>query len=136
MIEIKKKTIVYSHLVTEIYSCDCFFDRVFSLIRNNFVKNEFIEILEKEFDEEKYLILFAAGKITWICKKILFFILKIKKDDEKIHLTHCVTDFIKSEDQITEICTVCFMEILDKNIFLKHFKTTKKVRDETYYLYL
>ena len=136
MIEIKKKIIVYSHLVTEIYSCDCFFERVLSLIRNNFVKNEFIEILEKEFDEEKYLILFFGGKTTLICKKLLIFILKIKKDDEKIHLSNCVTDFIKSEDQIMEICTVCFMKILDKNNFLKRFKTTKKVRDETYYLYL
>ena len=40
MIEIKKKKIVYSHPVTEVYSCDYFFDRVISLIdiRKNLLK--------------------------------------------------------------------------------------------------
>ena len=88
MIKIKKKIIVYSHLVTEVYSCDCFFDRVNSLIDTNlkFTKtNEFIDILEEEFDVKKYLILFFGGKIVLIYKILLNFILKIKKEDEKIH---------------------------------------------------
>ena len=139
MIKIKKIIIVYSHLVTEVYSCDCFFDRVNSLIDTslNFTKtNEFIDILEEEYDVKKYLILFFGGKIVLICKLLLNFILKIKKEDEKIHLTHCVTDFIESNDQIMEICTVCFIKILAENKFLKRFVTEKKVIDETYYLYL
>ena len=116
-----------------------FFDRVNSLIdtRLKFTKtNEFIDILEEEYDVKKYLILFFAGKIVLICKILLNFILKIKKEDEKIHLTHCVTDFIESGEQITEICTVCFIKILVENNFLKKFLTEKKVRDETYYIYL
>ena len=82
------------------------------------------------------MILFFGGKIVLICKILLNFILKIKKEDEKIHLTHCVTDFIESGDRIMEICTVCFIKILVQNKFLKRFVTEKKVRDETYYLYL
>ena len=139
MIKIKKKIIVYSHLVTEVYSCDCFFDRVNSLIDTNlkFTKtNEFIDILEEEFDVKKYLILFFGGKIVLTCKILLNFIIKIKKEDEKIHLTHCVTDFIESGEEIREICTVYFIKILVENKFLKTFITEKKVRDETYYIYL
>ena len=139
MIKIKKKIIVYSHLVTEVYSCNCFFDRVNSLIDTNLKitkTNEFIDILEEEFDVKKYLILFFGGKIVLICKILLNFILKTKKEDEKIHLTHCVTDFIESGEEIREICTVCFIKILVENKFLKTFITEKKVRDETYYIYL
>ena len=93
-------------------------------------------MLEVEYDVKKYLILFFGGKIVLICKILLNFIIKIKKEDEKIHLNHCVTDFIESNDQIMEICTVCFIKILAENKFLKLFVTKKKVRDETYYLYL
>ena len=50
MIEIKKKIIAYSYLLTEIYFCDCFFDRIMSLIDNSrkyAEPNEFIEILKR-----------------------------------------------------------------------------------------
>ena len=139
MIRIIKKKIFYSHLVTEVYSCDYFFDRVISLIdiRKKFTKtNEFIDILEEEFDVDKYLILFFGGKIVLICKILLNFILKMKEEDEKIYLTHCVPDFIECGEQIREICTVCFIKILAENKFLKKFLTEKKVIDETYYIYL
>ena len=60
----------------------------------------------------------------------------MKKEDEKIYLTHCVTDFIECGEQIREICTVCFIKILAENKFLKKFLTEKKVIDENYYIYL
>ena len=139
MIEIKKKIVVYAHLVTEIHLCDCFFDKVISLINNseNFAKNDkFINILEKEFNNEKYIITFFGGKIVMICKEVLSFILKIKKEEEKIILTHCVADFIKLEGEVFQMCTVCFIQIIQNNNFLKTFITEKKIRDETFYLYL
>lgn len=139
MIEIKKKIVVYAHLVKEIHLCDCFFDKVISLINNseNFAKNDkFINILEKEFDNEKYIITFFGGKIVMICKEVLSFILKIKKEEEKIILTHCVADFIKLEEEVFQMCTVCFIQIIQNNNFLKTFITEKKIRDETFYLYL
>ena len=139
MIEIEKKIIVYSYLITEIYCCDCFFDRIMTLIDNSrkFTEpNEFIEILEKEFDSKKYLLILFGGKVLLICKKLLDFIIKIKKEDEKIMLSHCVTDFISDGDQVLEICAVCFIKIVEKNRLLKHFQPKKKVRDETYYIYL
>ena len=137
MIKIKKKIIVYAHLVTEIYCCDCFFDRVNYLINENLKNDEFIDILEKEFDEKKYLILFFGGKMVLNSKSVLNFILKSKKKDEKMFLSHCVTDFIESDEKnIIEICTVCFIQILIANKNFKHFSTEKKIRDETYYLFL
>ena len=139
MIEIEKKIIVYSYLIIEIYCCDCFFDRIMTLIDNSrkFTEpNEFIEILEKEFDSKKYLLILFGGKVLLICKKLLDFIIKIKKEDEKIMLSHCITDFISNGDQVLEICAVCFIKIVEKNRLLKHLQTKKKVRDETYYIYL
>ena len=88
--------------------------------------NEFIEILEKEFDSKKYLLILFGGKVLLICKKLLDFIIKIKKEDEKIMLSHCVTDFISNGDQVLEICAVCFIKIVEKNRLLKHFKIKKK----------
>lgn len=38
-----------------------------------------MDILEKEFDEKKYLILFFGGKMVLNCKSVLNFILKSKK---------------------------------------------------------
>ena len=129
MIEIEKKIIVYSYLITEIYCWDCFIDRIMTLIDNSrkFTEpNEFIEILEKEFDSKKYLLILFGGKVLLICKKLLDFIIKIKKEDEKIMLSHCVTDFISNGDQVLEICAVCFIKIVEKNRLLKHFKIKKK----------
>ena len=138
MIEIKKKIIVYSYLITEIYCCDCFFDRIMSLIDSSkeFTKyDEFINILENEFSR-KYVIVLFGGKIVFLCRELIKFILKIKKEDEKIQLSHCITDFISDGDDIIEVCSVCFIKIIEDNKLFKHFKTKKKVRDETYYLYL
>ena len=138
MIEIKKKIIVYSYLITEIYCCDCFFDRIMSLIDSSkeFTKyDEFINFLENEFSR-KYVIVLFEGKIVLLCRELIKFILKIKKEDEKIQLSHCITDFISDEDDIIEVCSVCFIKIIEDNKLFKHFKTKKKVRDETYYLYL
>ena len=138
MIEIKKKIIVYSYLITEIYCCDCFFDRIMSLIDSSkeFTKyDEFINFLENEFSR-KYVIVLFEGKIVLLCRELIKFILKIKKEDEKIQLSHCITDFISDADDIIEVCSVCFIKIIEDNKLFKHFKTKKKVRDETYYLYL
>ena len=138
MIEIKKKIIVYSYLITEIYCCDCFFDRIMSLIDSSkeFTKyDEFINFLENEFSR-KYVIVLFEGKIVLLCRELIKFILKIKKEDEKIQLSHCITDFISDGNDIIEVCSVCFIKIIEDNKLFKHFKTKKKVRDETYYLYL
>ena len=138
MIEIKKKIIVYSYLITEIYCCDCFFDRIMSLIDSSkeFTKyDEFINFLENEFSR-KYVIVLFEGKIVLLCRELIKFILKIKKEDEKIQLSHCITDFISDGDDIIEVCSVWFIKIIEDNKLFKHFKTKKKVRDETYYLYL
>ena len=139
MIEIEKRIIVWSYLITDIFCCDCFFDRIMNLIDGNETfteSDEFINILEKEFNQKKYLTILFGGKILLICKELLDFILKIKKEDEKIMLSHCITDFISTGSEILEICAVCFIKIIENNILLKHFKIKKKIRDETYYIYL
>ena len=97
--------------------------------------DEFINILENEFSR-KYVIVLFGGKIVLLCRELIKFILKIKKEDEKIQLSHCITDFISDGDDIIEVCSVCFIKIIEDNKLFKHFKTKKKVRDETYYLYL
>ena len=128
MIEIKKKIIVYSYLITEIYCCDCFFDRIMSLIDSSkeFTKyDEFINFLENEFSR-KYVIVLFEGKIVLLCRELIKFILKIKKEDEKIQLSHCITDFISDGDDIIEVCSVCFIKIIEDNKLFKHFKTKKK----------
>ena len=137
MIEINKKIKVYSYLITEIYCCDCFFDRVMSLINSSkeFTGcDEFINILENEFSR-KFVILLFGGKIVLLCRELIKFIIKVKKEHEKIRLSHCLTDFISDGNEIIEICTVCFIQIIENNKLFRCFKT-KKVRDETYYLYL
>ena len=99
--------------------------------------DEFINILENEFSR-KYVIILFGGKIVLIYRELIKFILKIKKEDEKIRLSHCVTDFISDRDDIIELCSVCFIEIIENNKLLKHFKIQKKkkIRDENRYLYL
>ena len=138
MIEIEKKIIVYSYLITEIFCCDCFFDRIMSLINSSkefSESDEFINILENEFSR-KYVIILFGGKILLICRELIKLIFKIKKEDEKIQLTHCITDFISDGNEIVEVCSICFIKIIESNRLLKYFKTKKKIRDETYYLYL
>ena len=116
MIEIEKKIIVYSYLIKEIYCCDCFFDRVMSLINSSkeFTEyDKFINILENEFSR-KYVIILFGGQILLICRELIQFIFKIKKEDEKIQLSHCVTDFISDGNEIIEVCSVCFIKIIEK----------------------
>ena len=137
MIEINKKIYVYSYLITEIYCCDCFFDRVMSLI--NYSKeftgsDEFINILENEFSK-KFVILLFGHKIVLLCRELIKFITKIKKENEKFRQGHCLPEFISDGDEIIEICLLCFIRIIENNKLLKHFKT-KQVRDETYHIFL
>ena len=137
MIEINKKINVYSYLITEIYCCDCFFERVMSLINSSkefTACDEFINILENEFSK-KFVILLFGGKIVSLCRELIKFIIKIKKENEKIHLRHCLTDFISDGNEIIEICTICFIKIIQNNKLFKHFKT-KKSQNETYHIYL
>ena len=52
MIQFSKKINVYSYIISDIYCCDCFFDRIASLINSlkEFTEcDEFINILENEF---------------------------------------------------------------------------------------
>ena len=138
MIEIEKKINVYSYLVTEIYCCDGFFDRIMSLINSSkefTAYDTFLSILENEFSK-KYVIVLFGGKIVLLSRELIKFIIKIKIEDEKLQLSHCVTDFISDGNEIIEICSVCFIKIIENNKLLKHFKTKKKVRDETYDIYL
>ena len=138
MIEIEKKIIVYSYLITEIFCCDCFFDRIMSLISSSeeFSRSDkFINILENEFSTRCVIIL-SGGKILLICREVIKFILKIKKDDEKMKLSRCIRDFISVGNEIVDFCSICFIKIIEDKKLLKHFKTKKKIRDETYYLYL
>ena len=138
MIQFSKKINVYSYIISDIYCCDCFFDRIASLINSlkEFTEcDEFINILENEFSR-KFVILIFGGTIILFCRELIKFIIKIKKKHEKIRRSHCVTDFISDGDDIIEICTVCFIKIIKNNMLLKHFKIKEEVRDETYYLYL
>ena len=138
MIEIEKKIIVYSYLITEIFCCDCFFDRIMSLISSSeeFSRSDkFINILENEFSTRCVIIL-SGGKILLICREVIKFILKIKKDDQKMKLSRCIRDFISVRNEIVDFCSICFIKIIEDKKLLKHFKTKKKIRDETYYLYL
>ena len=136
MIEIKKKIFINSHLLTEIHSCDCFFERITSLINSNssFDDNRFIEKLENEFDVDRYLILIFGGSIVAVCKKMLNFLQKIIK--ERIFMEKCVLDFIKINDEIVRICTVCLLKVLRKTKILLHFLTSQEIYDETYYIYM
>ena len=97
--------------------------------------DEFINILKNEFSR-KFVILIFGGTIILFCRELIKFIIKIKKEHEKIRRSHCVTDFISDGDDIIEICTYCVIKIIKNNMLLKHFKIKEKVRDETYYLYL
>ena len=138
MIQFSKKINVLSYIISDIYCCDCFFDRIASLINSlkEFTEcDEFINILENEFSR-KFVILIFGGTIILFCRELIKFIIKIKKEHEKIRRSHCVTDFISDGDDIIEIYTVCFIKIIKNNMLLKHFKIKEKVRDETYYLYL
>ena len=138
MIEIKKKNNCLLLFNYRNLLLDCFFDRVMSLIdtsRKFSETNEFIDTLVNEFPN-KYAIILFGGKVLLICRELIEFIIKIKEEDEKIKLSHCVTDFISDGNEILEICSVCFIKIVEKNRLLQQFKTVKKIRGETYYIYL
>ena len=138
MIEYKKKINVYFYTISDIYCCDCFLDRIMSLIDSSkeFTKcDEFINILENEFSR-KFVILIFGERIVLFCRELIKFTIKIKKQHEKIRLNCCITDFISDGDDIIEVCTVCFIKIIENNKLFKHFKIKEKVGNETYYLYL
>ena len=76
MIKIEKKIIVYSYLITEIFCCDCFFDKIMSLINSSkeFLNgDEFINILENQFSVK----IIFGGKILSICRELIKFIFEI-----------------------------------------------------------
>ena len=138
MIEINKKINVYLYLITEIYSCDCFFERVMSLINSlkEFTAcDEFINILENEFSK-KFVILLFGGRIVLLCRELIKFVIKIKKEHEKIRKRPCLIDYIDDGNEIIEICTLCFIKIIENNKLFKHFKINKKVENETYDIFL
>ena len=138
MIEFKKKINVYFYNITDIYCCDCFFDRIMNLIDSSreFTKpDEFIDILENEFSR-KFVILIFGERIVLFCRKLIKFTLKIKKQHEKIRMNCCITDFISDGDDIIEVCTVCLIKIIENNKLFKHFKRKSETRNDTYYFYL
>ena len=136
MIEKCKKTNVYSYLITEIYCCDCFFERVMSLINSSkefTACDEFINILENEFSR-KFIILLFGGKIVLLCRELIKFVLKIKKENEKIRKRHCLTDQLNDGNEIIEICTICFIKIIQDNKLFTHFKLKTKSRNDYIFL--
>ena len=82
MIEFEKKIKIYSYQLQDIYCCDCFFERVASLLfsTKEFTScDEFINIFEEEFLKEKFVIQIFSGSILLSCKFMIKFVLDNNK---------------------------------------------------------
>ena len=138
MIESNNKVYCYTILVKEIFCCDCFFDRVLFLINkiNNELKEEeddFIEILEKDFNEKEFMINFLGGIVILNCKNTLKFIRTETK--KEIFLDKCVTDIVRCSEEKIEIYTVCFLDLLRQTKLFNLFSLNKEMqKNETQYL--
>ena len=139
MIEFDKEIKIYSYKLHDIYCCDCFFERVTSLLfrfEEFTTCDEFIKILEKEFIKEKFVFFVFAGVIVLICRKLIKFVLENKKDHESIKKLKCITDLEVVDGKQIVLCIVCFIKIIKENKILEHFKLKKKLRNEIECLYL
>ena len=138
MIEFEKEIRIYSNKLQDIYCCDCFFERVTSLVFRSeefSACDEFIQILKEEF-QKNFLFLYFAGVIVLICKSLLKFIFKNKKDHEPLLMKKCITDVVFVDGERIIICIVCLIKIIESNKILKHFTLKKEYRNEMEYLYL
>lgn len=138
MIEFEKEIKIYSYKIQDIYCCDCFFERVTSLVfcYEEFTTcDEFIQILKEEF-KKKFIIFCFSGVILLMCKSLMKFILENKKDHEAIFNKKCITDAIDFEDEKILICVICLIKIIKNNKILKHFSLKEEHRNEVEYLYL
>ena len=139
MIQYFKRINVYFYTISDIYCCDCVFNRILGLLESSeeFSKpDEFIDILENEFSRN-FVILHFGEKIVLFCRKLIKFIIKIKKQREKIRMNSCITDFISDGDKTIEVCPVCFIKIIDNNKLFHRFKRNlESLRNETDYFFL
>lgn len=120
----------------EIYCCNCFFDRVLNLIeKEELAENSFIRILQDEFDEENFVIIFLGGQIVLNCNNFVKFIRCEYRKKDIFLKERCVADYVlcsdkKDDGKRIEICIVCLLDLIRKNNSLIHFSIDKEVKEK------
>ena len=137
MIEFQKIIKIYSYQLQDIFCCDCIFDKVTTLLFSSeefTTCDEFINVIEEEFVKDKFVNLAFSGAFLLVCKPTIKFILENKEIGERLMKRSCITDLIELENEKIRICTVCFLQIIERNNLLKKFKLEEKLRNDYFFL--
>ena len=138
MIEFEKDIRVFSYKLEDIYCCDCVFEKVIAMVFNQKKfsgYNEFLEILQKKFPKD-FLFMSFSGMLLIVCKDLLKFILKNKKEQQPVFMKSCFVDSFIIDDELKQICIVCLIKIVATNRILNYFKLKDKYRNEIRHLFL
>ena len=118
MIEFCQRIHRYGRNFHEVLCCDCFFDKVYFLLRK---KEDDGEIFQEEF--EKYddcFIYFFDGTIIVICSQIIKFIRDEK--NEQLFMKICTTEVVFCSSNKIVLCSICIFDIFKKLDILHRFK--------------
>ena len=136
MIEFQKIIKIYSYQLQDIFCCDCLFDKITTLLFSSkeFINyDEFMNVIEEEFEKDIFINFVFSGTFLLVCKSTIKFILE-NNETSPLMKRSCITDLIELENEKIRICTVCFLQIIERNNLLKKFKLEEKLRND--YLFL
>ena len=136
MIEFQKITKIYSYQLQDIFCCDCLFDKITTLLFSSkeFINyDEFMNVIEEEFEKDIFINFVFSGTFLLVCKSTIKFILE-NNETSPLMKRSCITDLIELNNEEIRLCTVCFLQIMERTNFFKKFKLEEKLRND--YLFL
>ena len=136
MIEFQKIIKIYSYQLQDIFCCDCLFDKITTLLFSSkeFINyDEFMNVIEEEFEKDIFINFVFSGTFLLVCKSTIKFILE-NNETSPLMKRSCITDLIELNNEEIRLCTVCFLQIMERTNFFKKFKLEEKLRND--YLFL
>ena len=114
MIEIYHQMSCYSDNVKEILCCDCFYDEVYYLLRQQVNYQKFQEKIEKDL-----FINFFDGTVIAVCNNILEF---VRSKRYELSKKTCISDVIWCLKSRIILCSICTIELFRKLEVLHKFE--------------
>ena len=92
-----------------------------------------MNVIEEEFEKDIFINFVFSGTFLLVCKSTIKFILE-NNETSPLMKRSCITELIELNNEEIRLCTVCFLQIMERTNFFKKFKLEEKLRND--YLFL